>query len=839
MNIIFSNLKNLERDIYDLKFGDNRLLKFKKYRKLLLAVNISDIISIVISNVVPHCIKYANLNKQNIASLYEKIGKDIIKIFYNKEWERYLESLKNLKSNSISESLNSESNGIFYSIDLEKFNIHLISSREERKMENIIIFDKNLSSDKFRSKLKDIIGDINEIEYFKLGSDLTEYIAEKSLLFKLDNIRNDDGTVNRILIPGEKLNINLLNILTYESELLPMVNLPEKWCVDIKNLNVVELSLKENEQSIVISNYGGFISNKNNKSSFIRKSHKNVGFSRLKNKDIINTINYLSSIKYSINNNVLNYIFKLLINNDERIYNFINLDLHPKTKEIHKLTITKNMIELNLIQKHNSKYYSDKTVLQTAFLFSKLTNENENCIYFPHFIDWRGRLYTNTGYFSFQGGELARSLIFFKIGMKLNNYGLEALKIYTANCFGLNKQSYNQRLKWVDLNLNHIRIIEPDLIFQANEPLLFLACCFELKGYYEDPNNFISQLPIYLDATCNGLQHLSSMINDTNLAKYVNIIKSGRDDLPNDVYGFMVTKVVDEIKELIQKNPEFAKLGYLKITRKFIKRGIMTIPYGVTVRGISEQLKSDHFQINKINGKRCYLLNNKEFNIIDTDIYLNDKEINQLAKIIHDILYKSFPNLTKLVDYLKNMNRFLKKLNLSPIWLSPSGVIIEQKYVENIKIALVSSILGNRKSITISTPNKNKINLKKQNEGIIPNIVHSLDASNIALLIKELIENQNNINILTIHDCFATNGNNVELMILQVKLAFLLLYSNNEFVKLYHNFIMEYLTKSGYLIDDKNRIILNNQKIKIPETPDFKIKNDFKENILGSQYFIN
>jgi len=35
--------------------------------------------------------------------------------------------------------------------------------------------------------------------------------------------------------------------------------------------------------------------------------------------------------------------------------------------------------------------------------------------------------------------------------MKLNNYGLEALKIYTANCFGLNKQSYNQRLKWVDL----------------------------------------------------------------------------------------------------------------------------------------------------------------------------------------------------------------------------------------------------------------------------------------------------------------------------------------------------------------------------------------------------
>jgi len=36
--------------------------------------------------------------------------------------------------------------------------------------------------------------------------------------------------------------------------------------------------------------------------------------------------------------------------------------------------------------------------------------------------------------------------------------------------------------------------------------LYYLACCFELKGYYEILIIY-SQLPIYLDATCNGLQH--------------------------------------------------------------------------------------------------------------------------------------------------------------------------------------------------------------------------------------------------------------------------------------------------------------------------------------------
>jgi DNA-directed RNA polymerase len=56
-------------------------------------------------------------------------------------------------------------------------------------------------------------------------------------------------------------------------------------------------------------------------------------------------------------------------------------------------------------------------------------------------------VYTNTSYFSFQSGDLARSLISFKDGIILNNEGVDALKVYTANCFGLSKSSYNQRIE--------------------------------------------------------------------------------------------------------------------------------------------------------------------------------------------------------------------------------------------------------------------------------------------------------------------------------------------------------------------------------------------------------
>jgi DNA-directed RNA polymerase len=132
------------------------------------------------------------------------------------------------------------------------------------------------------------------------------------------------------------------------------------------------------------------------------------------------------------------------------------------------------------------------------------------------------------------------------------------------------------------------------------------------------------------------------------------------------------------------------------------------------------------------------------------------------------------------------------------------------------------------------------------NEAIVPNIVHSFDASNISLIIKTLLENNNNINISTIHDCFSTNCNNVNLMREHVKFAFLLLYLNKNFVEHYNNYILNYIYNSGYIISDNhihfNEIVKNKMKekiVKIPEIPKFDYSKDFKDSILGSQYFIN
>lgn len=168
-------------------------------------------------------------------------------------------------------------------------------------------------------------------------------------------------------------------------------------------------------------------------------------------------------------------------------------------------------------------------------------------------------------------------------------------------------------------------------------------------------------------------------------------------------------------------------------------------------------------------------------------------------------------------------------------------MIVVIRYVKMTKETKTVTILGVRKSVTKQIPIYDSINLVRQNGAIVPNIVHSFDAANIAILVDGLLCNKIDMNLLTVHDCFATNANNVDLMVTKVKLAFLYLYLNRNFVESYHNFTLEYLIKSGFtLTPDKEFVLFEDAKnLKIPTAPKFNSDLDLEYNILSSKYIIN
>ncbi|RKP33910.1 hypothetical protein BJ085DRAFT_12867, partial [Dimargaris cristalligena] len=62
-------------------------------------------------------------------------------------------------------------------------------------------------------------------------------------------------------------------------------------------------------------------------------------------------------------------------------------------------------------------------------------------IYIPVYMDFRGRIYPLLNYLTYQGVDLARSLILFDDNEEINDDGISYLYQYFANVYGFNKKS--------------------------------------------------------------------------------------------------------------------------------------------------------------------------------------------------------------------------------------------------------------------------------------------------------------------------------------------------------------------------------------------------------------
>jgi DNA-directed RNA polymerase, mitochondrial len=83
--------------------------------------------------------------------------------------------------------------------------------------------------------------------------------------------------------------------------------------------------------------------------------------------------------------------------------------------------------------------------LNIAQTFSKL-----DYFYFPHNLDFRGRVYPIPPHLNHIGNDLARGLLLFGKGQRLGESGVRWLKIHTANLMGKDKASIAEKLIFID-----------------------------------------------------------------------------------------------------------------------------------------------------------------------------------------------------------------------------------------------------------------------------------------------------------------------------------------------------------------------------------------------------
>ena len=158
--------------------------------------------------------------------------------------------------------------------------------------------------------------------------------------------------------------------------------------------------------------------------------------------------------------------------------------------------------------------------------------------YFVHTLDFRGRIYVLGRGVNPQGSDRHRSLLKFRDGKELGEEGAYWLAVHGANMYGVDgiaKAAFNDRYRLIISMSEQIELIASDPFTHrtwayAKEPWQFLAFCIEWKKLQEHirsgkkQEEFVSNLPVHLDATASGLQHHSMMIRDKEVGAKVNLI---------------------------------------------------------------------------------------------------------------------------------------------------------------------------------------------------------------------------------------------------------------------------------------------------------------------------
>lgn len=548
---------------------------------------------------------------------------------------------------------------------------------------------------------------------------------------------------------------------------------------------------------------GGYLlnGNKYNEDIFIKKTDYEKTSEITNSSVIYDLVNGISAVPYKINTEVLDFISK-------------NTDLNL-IYDIHKPHKYQN-IKRNKLQNSAYKTYVGQLLNQEITLDIASVFRNFSKFYLPVRLDQRGRMYCSPPYLSYQGTDLAKSLLLFATPeiIQRDSDCVDYIKAYGANLFGttLSKKSIQFKCKWVNNNLNDIiNYHNGKLIRQAKSPLLFLSFCIEYKRIYEtfqnaDNMEFNTYLPIEVDATCNGFQHMALLSNEERLFRRVNLRTnsniSSKNHEPSDFYSYILDKIMSVILIKVQTN-EFGKNDKLRDTyhrlnnfiwnRTNVKKAIMTIPYNATMRTMTVAISKSLGEPVKIENE-----NTKEeirwYGDLDTNILVNDYDICILVTLIYKIIYENHDRIKKLVKYLKNIASLHNKLNAPIIWTLPSGLIISQSYLETSSLTITPFTHKNI-NLTLKVSNKGEMDKKRQRRAFMPNLIHSLDGASLALLYNKFVKSTNNSPFFAIHDCFGVTASKIELIKILLLSVYIELYSEPKYLKSFDEYILYNITK--------------------------------------------
>jgi Autographiviridae RNA polymerase len=390
---------------------------------------------------------------------------------------------------------------------------------------------------------------------------------------------------------------------------------------------------------------------------------------------------------------------------------------------------------------------------------------DEERFYYPHQLDHRGRAYPVPQLINPQSNDTGRSLLEFADGKPLGERGPYWLAIQLANFYWKeNKGSFDERLAWVKQNEKDIIAFAADPLgshrfwHEADKRWLFFAASLEWKGYREQGPDFISHLPVSVDGSCNGYQHLSAMARDPAGGRATNLVPAGS---PQDIYQ----KVIDLGNSRIKRDAETkcpdqeqarALIGKLK--RSNGKHATMTTPYGVTRRTIYKKLLETE------PAKSC-----KD----------PKKAAMYLAKVLEECIAQVAIEAGNIMYWLRDTAREVAKANRGIAWTTPVGFPVEHAIRVPKKVRLATA---DKTFVIYHEDEKRKIDPRKQADGIVAHFVHSHDAAHMMKTVIRL-DSEGIRHVAMVHDSYGVHACDIDRLNLVLREEFVAIHSERVLVK--------------------------------------------------------
>ena len=382
------------------------------------------------------------------------------------------------------------------------------------------------------------------------------------------------------------------------------------------------------------------------------------------------------------------------------------------------------------------KNYRTTEALYVANKYKKDT------FWIPWSFDFRGRVYPITTSLSPQGTDFDKSLIYFEEEGSVNPWWLA---FQVATTYGLDKAPMDERIKWTNQNhefLSRIAIDPEGTIpewSEVEEPWCFIAAVLEYYQCVITHTKKTSGLPVSVDATCSGLQHLSALALDRTAAEMVNVVPT---DKPSDGYRIVAEKAKDILPEHLHP----------LLTRKVTKKTVMTTPYGVTESSARNYIRQE------LKG-----------------VKLEKGELQMIVKAVYRYgVRQVFNGPCRSMEFIQKVAGERIKAGATTLeWVTPSGFPVVQEYRRNDVERVNTKLLGQRLRVQLLKEwEERQIDLIKAKTAASPNLIHSLDAALLHLVFANYERP-----FTVIHDCVLGRSCDMDGMGSAIRDKFVELYS--------------------------------------------------------------